>query len=249
MNSIIIIILGILLILSCYFIYKLIYKSNKGNIIQKQISLSDNNSPIMNDKLTNPYSNNFAFGVWIYINTWSNLNKTIFYLHKNGTNVSSAINPLTTVASFPDFSLGLDSNAPKLYCTIGAEQNVPYKILLTDKFPIQKWTYVVLSLEGNILDSYIDGKLVISKSINFANFIDTINKIGTDNIYLGDCDTNVKNDIYITSFNRWDHALDPNTVYNLYLNGNGLSNMFSNSYNIDIDISKNNTTQKQIRII
>ena len=249
MNSIIIIILGILLILSCYFIYKLVYKNNKGNIIQKQISLADNNSPIMNDKLTNPYSNNFAFGVWVYVNTWSNTNKTIFYLHKNGTNVSSAINPPVTPASFPDFSLGFDKSAPKLYCTIGAPSNIPYTVLLTDTFPIQKWTYIVLSLEANILDSYIDGKLVVSKSINFVNFIDTIQNIGKDNIYLGDCDTNNKNDIYITSFNRWDRGLDPNTVYNLYLNGNGLSSMFSSSYNINLDISKDNTSQKQIRIL
>lgn len=247
-NNIIIIILGILLILTFYVIYRMTYGTNIGNIVSKQISLKENNSPIMNDKLKNPYSYNFSYGLWIYVNTWSNQNKTLFYLHSNGNDVKSAINPSSGSTNFPDFSLGLDSLTPKLYCSIGAPNNTPYQILLTDQFPIQKWTYVVLSLNGNILDSYLDGKLVNAKAIEFANFNDTVKKIGTDNIYLGDCNSSVKNDIYITYFNRWDRALDSQTVYNVYLNGNGQSSLLSNSYNVNIDISKDNNIEKQIRI-
>lgn len=234
----------LLLLILLYNLY-LVYYSNK-TIITKQITLNEKNTPILNSTIVNPSSTNFSYGFWVYVNTWSNNGKTLMFLDENGVGLTSAIDTDITTSSdkkYPDFSIGLSKNTPTLYCTIGGVE----KTVITDKFPIQKWTYIVVSLDGNILDSYLDGKLVVSKQVNFTGFIDTIKKMSKDNIYLGDCNPSNTNDIFITKFNRWDTALDPKTVWNNYLNGNGVSSSSTN-YNINLEVSHNNNPFKNIRL-
>jgi hypothetical protein len=247
-NTIVVVILAVLLVLSIYIVYKLYYGTSNGNIVPKQISLLDSNSPIMNTQLTNPTSDSFAFGVWIYVNSWSNNSKILFYLHPSGTNVVSPLSTKGSGQSYPNLSLGLEQNQATLFCTIGNDKTKKtFKNDIKNGFPIQKWTHVVISFDGNIFDSYLDGKLIKSTVLNFSDFVDTKRVIGKDNIYLGDCNSSTKNDIYLTYFNRWDRALDARTVQNLYLSGNGKS-MFSN-FNVDLNILKDGVTQNVVNVI
>ena len=91
-------------------------------------------------------------------------------------------------------------------------------ILITDDFPIQKWVYFVVNVvNGNIVEVYLNGKLVITKQIN----VDAI-AAKTDLSY-GESGI----DGYITKLKRDPVALTPDEVRKTYLEGNGLST-FSN---------------------
>ena len=40
--------------------------------------------PVLVAKLTNPQSTRYAYGIWVYVNTWdTNMNKVIFSRHKD----------------------------------------------------------------------------------------------------------------------------------------------------------------------
>jgi hypothetical protein len=248
MNNNIAIGLGILVLVLIYVLY-VMYSSNKY-IVLKQISLNDTQPPIMKSAITNPASTNFAFGFWIYVNSWSNNSgKTIMYL-TNNSSVVSAIDPPTTLGNnkIPFFSIGLAKDKLDLYCTTSKQDDTLgniKKTKITSNFPIQKWTYVVVSVDGEILDCYLDGKLVVSKQIE--NYTDFISKLKDCNIYLGDCNSSNKNDFYITKFNRWDRSLDPKTVWNDYLNGNGTSS-YSSNYNINLAVKKNGEIYKDFSV-
>jgi hypothetical protein len=249
MNNYIVIGLGILILILIYVFY-IMFASTKY-IVLKQISLNDTQPAIMKSAIKNPASTNFAYGFWIYVNSWSNNSgKTIMYLQETDSNIASAIET-TSIPSgkkIPFFSIGLDKTKLDLYCTtskIDSAITDNKKTKITSNFPIQKWTYVVVSVDGEILDCYLDGKLVISKQID--NYTDFITKLKDCNIYLGDCDSSNKNDFYITKFNRWDHALDPKTVWNNYLNGNGTSS-YSSNYNINLAVKKNGEIYKDFSV-
>jgi len=250
MNNFVIIGLGILILLLVYILYVYYYRSANA-ITPKQISLLNSNPYIDNSTIKNPASVNFAYGAWIYVNTWSSNRKTLFYLSGNSS-VRSGVNLYATdsaTASFPDFSVGLDATDPKLYCTMGTKSDgSPFKVLLTNNFPIQKWTYVVVSVDGKIMDCYLDGKLVVSTQLDsVTSYNMTISNLAKDNIYLGDCDASNKNDIFITMLNRWDHPLDPKTVWQNYLNGNG-TGTFASNYKVELQVSNNDVKESSLQL-
>jgi len=42
-------------------------------------------------------------------------------------------------------------------------------ILITNNYPIQKWCYIVISVDNNFIDCYLDGKLVLSQKTYVSN--------------------------------------------------------------------------------
>ena len=139
------------------------------------------------------------------------------------------------------YSLCLDSKYPNLYFTINAKaQTVPasgsndyysFPIFITDNFPMQKWTNVVISMEGNQLDAYIDGKLIQSGPIAYldssGNSIFLIKKeiakksTNPGFIIGNNKDTNV--DISVTNVSIYSNAIDPQTANSIYRYGSGVS--------------------------
>ena len=106
--------------------------------------------------------------------------------------------------------------------------------MITNNFPIQKWTYVIVSVDNQIIDTYLDGKLVSSTKLTYVPIVSQ----GDINIGQGN-----PQDIYLASINFWPTPMDPQTAWNYYLQGNGLSNISSGT-NIQLSLLQNNITQK-----
>jgi len=139
------IVLGVIVIILIYVLYTFYVK--KSSVLVTTASLKGSNTPIT--ALSAPQSTRYAYGIWVYINTWSpNVAKTIFSRANN-------------------IDLYLDSDKATLKCKItqSPEPNPPQIITITDNFPIQKWVCVVISADGQFIDCYLDGKLMNSNKL------------------------------------------------------------------------------------
>jgi hypothetical protein len=171
-----------------------------------------------------PNSNNasYAYGVWVYVN---NLN----------TNSNCIFNR-------ESLKLYLDTTTPTLYLDMKVNdgKNTIQTSVITNSFPIQRWCYIIVSVDGQYIDYYLNGKLIKSEKKSFLPVLPSNIKINPQSgIYLGNSGVapSVPFDAYISTFTRFIQPVDPQTAWSYYLNGNGLSNY--SGYNVDVTVSQN----------
>ncbi len=212
------VILAIVVIILIYVLY--VYFVSKSNVLASTASLlSGSNQPITT--INSGQSTQYAYGIWVYVNTWNTTTQKIIYSRAN------------------NISLYLAADKPSLYVQIvqmsGQNQVNAPPILITDNFPIQKWTYVVVSSDNMVIDCYLDGKLV--NSTKLANS-PSVPANGSP-VMLGagwDC--------YIAGFQNWAGPIGPQQAWDSYMSGNGNAvSQFFGQYSINIAVNKDNVQQ------
>ena len=139
-----------------------------------------------------------------------------------------------------NMQLYLDQNSPILKCDIVMTDDSSKTIEITDNFPLQKWVHVLVSVDNQYIDCYVDGKLVKSGRA----YYETDEQITTPKQPPG-VDKEMKLggttrfDAYITKFKHWDEATNPETAYSAYMEGNGqgVQNFMAN-YGLDVLVKK-----------
>jgi Concanavalin A-like lectin/glucanases superfamily len=212
------VVLAIIVIILIYVLY--VYFVSKSNVLASSASLlSGNNQPITT--INSGQSTQYAYGIWVYVNTWNTTTQKIIFSRAN------------------NITLYLDANTPSLYVQIAQVSgqnpvNAP-PILITDNFPIQKWTYVVVSSDTMIIDCYLDGKLVNSTKLANSPAVPA----NGSPVVLGtgwDC--------YIAGFQNWAGPIGPQQAWDSYMSGNGNAvSQFFGQYSINIAVNKNNVQQ------
>ena len=143
----------------------------------------------------------------------------------SGSNIYNNSNANVTPGTY--FSLDLYQDT-SLYVSCSGINN--RNTLFSYNFPLQKWTYIVVSFDNNIVDMYLDGKLV--KSIKTDSNPNPQN-VSASTMNYGNGDINV------AGYIRYNYTMDPQIVWNNYLTG--LSTMSSsNTYNLNLKINKDN---------
>ena len=159
-------------------------------------------------KLQNPSSTTYHYEGWVYIKTQPSVVKKIV---ERGTD---RLRLNGTTLTFND-------------------------IIITQDFPIQKWVYFVVNVvNGNIVEVYLNGKLVITKQVTVAAIS------AKNNLKYGEASGIVG---YITKLKRDPVALTPDEAWKTYLEGNGLAS-FSNflaGYNASFSLYNTEGTIKQ----
>lgn len=218
----VVILLGILVILLLYYLYTTYMVTSSK--LSSYLDLKTSNTAISYTTIASRDSQRYAYGVWIYVNSWNSTNeKTII---SRGTSTST-----------PDFKLVIGQTTPTLTCTIGKNTSTDpgeSAFIITDNFPLQKWTCVVVSIDSQIVDFYLDGKIVKSRKLPY------VPKVSKSNIEIGD---KTLPDIYLASLNRWPTPMDPQTAWNNYLQGTGIPNT-STGTNLKLSVLQDNITQK-----
>ncbi len=220
------IVLGIIIIILIYVLY--VFFISKSSVISKSANLKEGGSAPVTT-INSGQSTRYAYGIWIYVNTWdSTREKTIFSRKDN-------------------IRLYLAADEPALYCSITClskdgssldEQN----ILITDNFSIQKWVYVVISSDNSIIDAYIDGKLV-----NSTKMVTSPNQPGTAK--LAPVIYGSGWDCYVAGLQNWSTPIGPQEAWDNYMDGN--SNAFSQffgSYSMNVAVDKDNVEQSSYTI-
>ena len=237
------IILGIIIVVLIYVLYKYFTTSTAtlGSLVD--LSKTSENTPFTKaTDLQDAGSVRYNYGLWLYIDTWDTTKpKTIFY-RKSSDTIPGTGGAAPTILY--DIKLYLETSTPTLKCdfyTTTTDTSKTETITITTNFPIQKWVYITISVDNNIIDCYIDGKLVTSQQLkgNLAS------QTSTANIYVGNFNA------HLAKFQRTNSPTDPQTVWSNYMAGNGgnsLKKMF-NSYGVDVSFKKDNIEQRKFSII
>jgi hypothetical protein len=241
MNIFLVVTIAIIIVL-LYILWR--YFSNVGTNLAKSTNLNTTQSTPL--KITDS-SVQYAYGVWIYVNSWaasqeSNGAKKVIFSRSSKSETRNTFGEYTVL-------MYLDPVSPTLYLDIaktiptGATATAS-PIIITTNFPVQKWCYVVFSLNNQYVDCYIDGKLV--KSVH----LDTtpITPKSTDSVYIGSPTTT--SDIYIKDLQHWANPLTPQQVWSNYLSSSG-TNPFSsltNSMGVGFTFYKDNVESTTFRL-
>ena len=238
------IVLGVVLVVVGYLLY--LYWKSRNLPLVSGTTLNIPNPDITVAASLKPESSRYTYSVWINANTWDNTTaKPIF-----SRMASASPNFATDV---PQISLYLDKLTPTLFVTIApATAPAPTApaippIAITDAFPLQKWTHVMVSVDNNYVDMYLDGKLV--KSVKLS-YIPMAPASTTTPILVGKtAGAPVKSDIFLAKFQLWSTPFSPQEAWNEYMKGNN-SSMFGGlmAYSATFSLSKDNTVTNTVTL-
>lgn len=213
-----VIFLAILLIVVIFY---MIYTKSASNAQSKiEVDMSAQLADITSDKLVKPDAVSYTYKVWLYVD--KPISSTAFIF-----------------ARYKDLTLSLNGTTSVLSVTTKHTNTADITHMITNNFPLQKWVYVVISVDNATIDMYLDGKLV--KSVVDAHAPDL-----TSPIKFG-----VNSGVFMSKFNRVTGASNPQTVWSDYLDGSGsatgLSNL-ANKYSVNLSILKDNVLSTSVSL-
>ena len=243
-----VIVLGILLLISIYFLY--LYLNVAPSSLVTSVSLLTNPPPITN--LNNPTSPRYAYGLWIYVNSWGSTSSTEKIIFSRYNNLKLYLEP-------NKLNLNVDVFMNNGYW-LSSSQNLNAPVLITDNFPLQKWCYVIISMDNSFLDCYLDGKLILSQKLNFISSgakssnispmppPDLTPNVGNGGAVIlgGTYEPSINNTTYtnfdavVNNFKQWSNPLNPQMAWQSYMSGNGSSPFSMSSFNAKVNILKDN---------
>lgn len=207
-------------------------------IVNKPIDLKVSATQLSyaSDKLKQPGSTRYYYECWIFIdyNFPTDGKHIIFNRGTNfvvvleGSNLSIYDGGTASANGIYSISAPTDTSTPPV--ATGPAGTI--RLTLTTSFPFQKWVQIAISVDGSVVDAYLDGKLV--KTITGHRFgIDKTQPITAGNI---------KTIGKLNQFSFWPNTLDPQTVWNKYIQGNGAYgiNNYFRQYKVDMSFLKDN---------
>lgn len=237
------IVLGVILVIVLYVLYTTLMAPT--SVISSKTYLQSIPPSVPLSTLTNSTSANYYYSLWIYVNnlnTPPTKNKSSLPRDFLSDSNKSIENNIFYVADSSNSNVYLSLDVKKnteLNTTIRVtNNNVSSKIeyQITPSFPLQRWEFVIISVNQNYLDLYLDGKLAKSVNLLVNPDIPLVNIDNPASIFFGN------GDVYIAKFQRISNSMDPQTAWNMYLNGSGES-AFTNNYGLSMTLSHNNIPQ------
>jgi len=221
--------LSIILVIVLYVLYSYFNGKKtsigKARLLGKSATTAEQN--FMSFKtVENPASPNYYISYWIYVEEFrpTNEDNNLFDL-KQSAGGSTII------------GVKLSSSGVLTY-----NKNANGSEVIVSSFPIQKWCFLIISVEGNrVVDCYLDGKLVKSqKEVSSLPPTTEASEIKENE--------RVENNIFIGSMERQPKNMDPATAWNLYSSGNGgnfIAKMFS-QYGVAVQFTKDKKVRGEI---
>ena len=198
-------------------------------------------------------NSNYGYSTWLYIDSWASGGQ--FTINKNLLTRYSA-------ANLPLFQLYLDNDQNNLNLVINgttAAANNPACTI--PNVQLQKWINIIISVYGNTVDMYLDGKLVrtcIMKNVPAAlNVGDSLYIGGGYNVTKGTLSSpaNPTGSVgnlqgYISNVVYKANYFTPEEAWNIYSAGYGGSGMFDflSKYKLNFSITNDNQTLGQFSV-
>ena len=216
--------LGIAIAVIIYLIY--IYWYDTSSKLSDYKSISTGKLTISG--ISMPTTRRYAYGIWVFVNNWETSGKKYIYKVGEGEGEGEG-----------EARLYLEKLTPTLVYETPLVDGGTTKVTITDNFPIQKWVHLVVSVDNDIVDAYIDGKMVRSQRTSTVG--STTATPTSSTVTCG------KMDAYITRFKRWTHPLNPQTVYDQYMKGNGRTGIMP-AYGVDVSVFKDNLEHAKFKL-
>lgn len=143
----------------------------------------------------------YTLSMWLYVKNWDTKTTKVFEVLENGTATAKMVG-------------GFYPNEPKMY--IRSEPSaaiVPNSNTLPDcdivDVAVQRWTHVTVSVNGRIMDVYLDGKL--ARSCVLPNVQTFLNKQQVIQMYPFDG--------FYSGIHYQAYAATPDEIYSMYASG------------------------------
>ena len=238
----------VLIIVLIYMVYKLMTTSTTT-----VSDLSDASKFVVVDtsktESNSTGNNNYGYSAWLYIDAW----------RTNGTStINKNILTRTTTSNMPLFQLHLDNTQNNLMLIMSNSTGAP----INDKSPcvirnvsLQKWFNITMSVYGNTLDLYLDGKLVRTCVMPAM----PASLSSGDQLYVGGGYTLTNNTItatdgdlqgFISNVVYNADYFSPEEAWNIYSAGYSGAGMFNflHSYKLNFSITNNNQVVSKFSI-
>lgn len=241
MNTILIAFLIFVIIMAIYLavlFYNpsyIIRKSSPLNILNEKSPSSSVQYTIPVTELDNPGSARYYYEMWMFIHSNSPI-ETENVIFNRGTNFV-----VTLKSSTLNVYVNYGKTTAKV-STSGILTNTgdsPLTLLTSiSNFPFQKWSQLVISVDGLSVDMYLDGKFVNNvKSTNVIS-VNVEDPITYGNQYtIGS----------ITKFRRPAIGVNPQDVWASYILGSGQNNSVSD-YHLNVQLTKNKNIRTDQRL-
>lgn len=227
MNTVLIIFLLLVILFAFFYVVQVF---NPSYMIRDSVSLNER-AEISKKLIDDPNSVRYYYEGWFYIDA----NQPIVtgnVLFNYGKNFVVAL-----VGSTLNVYTGLPDAAVDNKGVMSTNGNKP--LVSIPNFPFQKWTFLVIHVDGQTVDLYIDGKLI--KTVKSSGFIPTN---ADDTISYGNQYTLGR----ITRFKRVSENINPQGVWADYMLGSGQGYSISN-YHVNAQITKNKQITVDQRLI
>ena len=233
----------VLIIVLIYMVYKLLTTTTTT-----VSDLSDASKSIMIPaSKTEPNStgnNNYGYSVWVYVDAWRTSGQSL---------ITKNIITRCDGGGIPLFRMYLDNDQNNLNVVMRDNEKTPCTIR---NVQLQKWINITMSVYGNTIDLYMDGKLVrtcimqtlpASLSSNDDLYVgggynlDSTNRITPSD---GNLEGFISNVVYKADY------FSPEEAWNIYSQGYSGAGMFNflHSYRLNFSITNNNQTVGQFSI-
>lgn len=196
-----------------------------------EMSKGNEQQTISSQKLKNTgNSANYTYSMWFYVDDWNYKfgQDKILWTRNDKSNQPG-----------PSVTLGAMENDVTIsvacYATNSQASTQPnvHKCVVKN-FPLQKWVNLIVSLQGEHLDVYVDGKL------HKTCVLEGVAKVSSDADVLVTPAGGFSG--WTSNFQYWDKASNPQEAYNIYrkgYGGGGLGNMF-NKYRLRVQVLRDN---------
>jgi len=220
-----VIILAIILVVLVWYIYNVM---NSTPSVASNVDLSKTELSINGSEISGGTSPTYAIGSWIYVKN----------LPTSATDIFSYVVDKSSNSPTKLFTLRIQGGSPTLIADVAITGNPSSlkSVTITQNLPVQTWVYIVVSVSSTYIDTYMNGKLVVSTPISGPY---TPPNFPADN-NSGPTFKSTICPVIITGLSRWNTPLDPQTVWNYYSQGNGnaMQQMLGSSYHLDVVFKK-----------
>lgn len=224
-------IISVVLIIIVLYLAFFVFTGSQS--LTAKVDLGSQQASITSDKLSNPGSVRYSYETWVYVYQFETGGKYLF---------SRASADQTGTGHKKNIGLRLGQTAPELlleYKTTVAGNDGFNTLTISNNFPIQTWTHVTVSVDNNYVDVYVNGKLVKSIQANLeAPSISSSIDYGLTKAYLA-------------KFVRNTSPVDPQTAWNNYTAGNGVSSSMSSllgNYGATIIFNKDAAEYSKLKV-
>ena len=230
------IVIGVVIVILIYLLYMYFFGDSSRTFL---VGLHDATQELAvpASAITPGPTADFTYSIWVYVSNWdAGIPKVIFQRQGEGNTAASPLVAFSANMNNVDVTLAT-------YSTTTGEP--PQTATCTiENVPLQAWTNIIMTLNGNALDLYLDGKLVRTCILPGVPKMQT-----TGDLVLTPSGKSFQG--YTSSFQYFARAMNPREAYAIYREGYGGSNWLSqmfNKYRIQLAFLKDNEVVNSFQI-
>lgn len=237
-STLTLIILVVLVFLAIFILYTIYNFFTKTYLISSPQSIRTETNgkrlKISYSQLQNPSSTRYTLSTWVFIESLPVVDRNLVILNRD--------NKFVLYLKGRELYLTGDSSSANVEVkpdgTVQIKEAFTNIMKITDNFLFQKWVSIIISVDGNVIDAYLDGKFTKSKQMVLPA------PNATDDIYMGN--NYIHGQTTRTSIDNTPY--NPQDVNSILQTGSGISKSSSSTYNINMDLEKNGVIQKTLKI-